>query len=389
MIFKCDLCEYVSKSKGHLKRHQAYKHDIDVIYYYCDVEDCKYKAKSNSGLKKHKANIHNLDVKWYYCDIQECDSKFKSNGHLTRHKRNVHDINVKYYRCDIKGCDKQYKTNSDLTKHKILIHDINAPIYKCDINNCEYTNKDIKGLRRHKMFKHDINVKYKFCDLCKSKFKMKCHLTRHKEQVHDIGNHKCDFCLYNRNSHILYKDKQGKHKICRLCYRKATGLNSRVEHKWSEYLDKHVGTEYLNCSDKSLKSQGGCQRLRPDKLYVGINLVEIDECDEHQHKWNSGTYSCDEDRISKIYDEEGICGKTLVVIRWNPDHYKVPNGYDKILREERLQLHVKLKKYLRTNPPKDKITIYYMFYDEDSDRISKNYPFKMIYNEEDIEKLNY
>ena len=31
-------------------------------------------------------------------------------------------------------------------------------------------------------------------------------------------------------------------------------------------------------------------------------------------------------RISYIYDEEGICGKKMVVIRWNPHKYKIPKG---------------------------------------------------------------
>jgi len=123
-------------------------------------------------------------------------------------------------------------------------------------------------------------------------------------------------------------------------------------------------------------------------LYVGVDKVEIDECDEHQHKRKNGNYSCDEKRISDIYDEDGINGKDLVVIRWNPDNYKVPSGYTKKNRQERLELMVKLKKKLREKKiMEDKIHIYYMFYDIDNPRLSKSIPYTMIYNETDIDKI--
>jgi len=126
---------------------------------------------------------------------------------------------------------------------------------------------------------------------------------------HDIGKYQCTFCLKNRNSSISYKDNQGIHKICKTFYKKVTGRSSRIEHIWSDYIDENLGTEYLAGSDTSLKQLGGCQRYRPDKLYIGIDLVELDECDEHQHLRSGRDYSCDEKRISDIYEEEGICGK--------------------------------------------------------------------------------
>ena len=179
----------------------------------------------------------------------------------------------------------------------------------------------------------------------------------------------------------------GLHKICRNCYKKVTGKNSRIEHIWSNYIDKELGTKFLSSNDRSLKSNGGCSSYRPDKLYIGVERVELDECDEHQHKRKNGNYSCDEKRISDIYDEQGIRGKNLVVIRWNPDTYKIPSGYTKKNRQERLKLFVKLKKKLRTIKQTDKIHIYYMFYDMDNSRISKRIPYTLIYNETDINKI--
>ena len=83
-----------------------------------------------------------------------------------------------------------------------------------------------------------------------------------------------------------------------------------------------------------------------------------------------------------------IYGKKLVVIRWNPDYYKVPKDYIRHNRDQKLSMMVKLKKYLYLHnyPSKDQIHIYYMYYDQDNERLSKNIPYTLIYDENDIEK---
>ena len=314
--------------------------------------------KQKSRIKQHKADKHNIGLTWYNCDIDGCDHKCKHKGNLKQHKADVHDIDVTWYKCDIDGCNHKCKLKGNLKQHKAYVHDIDVIWYKCDIDGCNH------------------------------KCKLKGDLKRHKAYVHDIGDYECDFCMKNRNSHIDYTDTQGKHKICRKCYKKTTGKESRIEHVWSDYIDKKLGTEYLSSSDKSLKSIGGCQKYRPDKLYIGIDRVEIDECDENQHKYKNGNYSCDEKRISDIYDEKGICGKNLIVIRWNPDNYIVPKYAKKKNRKERLKLFLMLKKKLRKiKKLKDKIHIYYMFYDKDNERITQYYPYTMIYNKDDIDKI--
>jgi hypothetical protein len=102
--------------------------------------------------------------------------------------------------------------------------------------------------------------------------------------------------------HTLYVD----YVITRLQVR---GQGSRVEKDWSDYLDKHLGTEFLMGSDRSARSMGGCSLKRPDKLYGSIYTVEVDECDENQHMYANGNYSCEEKRLSELYDEPSIFGK--------------------------------------------------------------------------------
>lgn len=111
-------------------------------------------------------------------------------------------------------------------------------------------------VKTHLKYTHNIGVKFYYCDQddCDQKFKSNGHLQRHLEGIQDIGKHKCDFCLGNRNSSIAYKDSVGSHKICRTCYNKATGKNSRIEHTWSDYLDKVVGTTLCDLILDSLSS---------------------------------------------------------------------------------------------------------------------------------------
>ena len=89
-------CDFKSKQTGHLKRHKANIHGVDVKWLKCD--QCDFKSKNNSNLKTHKANVHGVDVKWFKCN--QCVYKCKNNGHLKQHKAHVHGIDVKWFKCD-------------------------------------------------------------------------------------------------------------------------------------------------------------------------------------------------------------------------------------------------------------------------------------------------
>ncbi len=176
--------------------------------------------------------------------------------------------------------------------------------------------------------------------------------------------------------------------ICNGCYNKVTGKNTRKEKEWSDYLDKHLGINGLLSSDKNLRQLGGCQLYRPDKLYTDLNYVEVGECDEFQHRRSNGNYECDERRISEIYEEDGIIGKNMAVLRWNPDNYTPKEGLKKLSRKERLKVYVELSKKLREKTSHaDKIHIYYLFYSEDNPRLSKNIPYTMIHNLDEISHI--
>ena len=294
----------------------------------CGIDCCKYEAKYPSQFKRHNARIHDINVIWHKCDQDECNFKCKVAGDLKKHKAYVHDIGITWYKCDQDECNYKCKSAGDLNKHR--------------------------------------------------------------EFVHDIGKNQCEYCCNNRNSKNSYLCKITgiTSNICNGCYNKVTGKNTRKEKEWSDYLDKHLGINGLLSSDKNLRQLGGCQRYRPDKLYTDLNYVEIGECDEFQHKRSNGNYGCDERRISEIYEEDGIIGKNLAVLRWNPDNYTPKEGLKKLSRNERLKVYVELSKKLREKTSHaDKIHIYYLFYSEDNPRLSKNIPYTMIHNLDEISHI--
>ena len=331
-----------------------------VKMFKCGIDCCKYESDRASKIRRHQANIHDVGIIWHKCDQDGCNFKCKSASHLKRHKANIHDIGVTWHKCDQDGCDYKCKQASVLKQHKANIHDIEVKWYKCDQDECNYKCKSAGDLKRH-------------CEF-----------------VHDIGKNQCEYCFNNRNSKNSYLCKITgiTSNICNGCYNKVTVKNTRKEKEWSDYLDKHLGINGLLSSDKNLRQLGGCQLYRPDKLYTDLNYVEVGECDEFEHKHSNGNYDCDERRISEIYEEDGIIGKNLAVLRWNPDNYTPKEGLKKLSRKERLKVYVELSKKLREKTSHtDKIHIYYLFYSEDNPRLSKNIPYTMIHNLDEISHI--
>ena len=385
-------CEYKAKCSAHMKSHEMSIHELHVNWHYCQEPNCDYKSKKAEHIKRHNSHIHGLDVNWYYCQEPNCDYKSKQASNIKRHKSDIHNFDVKWHYCQEPNCDYKTKQASCLKTHREFTHNIDVKWHYCQEPDCDYKSKDKNGLKAHCKFAHNIDVKWHYCQEpdCDYKSKQASHIKVHCEFVHDIGTNQCEYCCNNRNSKNSYLCKITgiTSNICNGCYNKVTGKNTRKEKEWSDYLDKHLGINGLLSSDKNLKSVGGCQRYRPDKLYTDLNYVEIAECDEFQHRYSNGTYDCDERRISEIYEEDGIIGKNMAVLRWNPDNYTPKEGLKKLSRNERLKVYVELSKKLREKTSHtDKIHIYYLFYSEDNPRLSKNIPYTMIHNLDEISNI--
>lgn len=106
---------------------------------------------------------------------------------------------------------------------------------------------------------------------------------------------------------------------------------------------------------------GECSKRRPD-CYFDLNKhVVIVEVDENQHKPYSETCECA--RLNEIVN--GIGGRSVIVIRYNPDIVRNKNKKLKILARERLDLLVKIiKKELTKDYNKFVVKIIQLYYDD-------------------------
>lgn len=347
-MFTCNICNKSFKTNPKLLRHQANIHDINVVWHTCGIDGCNVKCKDPHNLNIHKAHVHNIVKKWYECNVGDCKLKFKTTSDFKRHQSHIHNIGIKWYECTIdpQKCKEKFKIKPNLDRHIQRVHNIGTVWYPCSV--CEY------------------------------KSKAKADLQKHLSNIHDIGDKQCEFCLGNRYLLTPYQSNDTISKICRACYNKATGKNSRIETEMSNYLDEHFGKDFLIGSDKRINGEA-CTRYRPDKLYASPDTVLHIECDENQHQYNPGDYSCDERRISEIYDE--FPGKKYIVVRWNPDAYTPPENVTKISKKkDRLRILLDKMTELMKSPPEDQIHIYYLFYDADNPLISQNIPHTLVYN---------
>jgi len=420
----CDIegCNFKCKQKGDLKGHKAYVHDIDVTWHCCDVEGCTKRYKRLCELARHKQSSHHIDVRWYYCDIKGCNyktawkytclkthksikhnidvtwhycvegcqSKFRTARELKSHKARKHDIDVTWYYCDVEGCNRKFKDNWDLKRHKAQAHDIDVIWHLCDVEGCNRKFRTRYEIKRHKSRKHDIDVTWHYCDVegCNWKFKENGNLKRHKRNIHDIGNLECEICYESCGKVVSHEFTYGQSTstgtidICRQCCRDYGLKKDRIEHRYMEILDEYI--DFTSHDDQMVKGEA-CYRYRPDRLYLDVNrrvYIHI-EIDENEHP--PGSYTCEEQRISNIYDEfANDVPDHYVVIRFNPDEYDKNDEDREEVFEERARHLAEIIQYVRENPPPEKVSIIYMYYSENNPQITQNFPKYFIDDENNI-----
>ena len=295
--------------------------------------------------------IINDDLKCHACDL--CDYKSDRKGNLNRHKALIHGIGVIWYKCgekcdDGSVCEKECKQTSDLKQHKANIHNIGVTLHYCG-------EKDEYGRD------------------CGYNCKKKSHLTRHLSNVHDIGPLTCEYCCNNVSKLHKHTDKYATSSICRKCFHKATGYKTRIEKEIVEHLISEIDFPLLK-KDQTVQGEA-CQKYRPDAMWASHERVIHFECDENQHSGVS--YSCDEKRISDLYDE--YPGKSVVWIRWNPDGYKPEPGFEKKTKKQRFSMLVDEINNVFTSELDTMISVIYMFYSYGNANVSRNIKHTMIY----------
>ena len=119
-----------------------------------------------------------------------------------------------------------------------------------------------------------------------------------------------------------YCDIEGESNyICDNCKQRS----SKKELGIIRHMRKNIRTPFEYNSSKMLVN---CSKKRPDAYFELSKHCVIVEIDEHQHK--SYSDSCECSRLNEIVN--GIGGKSVVVIRYNPDNIK-HKGNKKIVRK--------------------------------------------------------
>ena len=124
------------------------------------------------------------------------------------------------------------------------------------------------------------------------------------------------------------------------------------------YLRKVIDTKFEYNSSKMLQ---GCSKKRPDIYFDLPTHCIIVEIDEHQH--HSYEDSCECARINEIVN--GIGGRPVIIIRYNPDIIKNNNKILNIKQSDKIDLLVKIiKEELIKNYDKFIVKIIQVFYND-------------------------
>jgi hypothetical protein len=111
----------------------------------------------------------------------------------------------------------------------------------------------------------------------------------------------------------------------------------------------------------SSKMLQGCSKKRPDVFFELNKHCVIVEIDENQH--NSYEDICECARINEIVN--GVGGKSVIIIRYNPDVVKNKGKKLNITQEDRINLLVKtINKQLKKNYNKFIVKIIQLYYND-------------------------
>jgi hypothetical protein len=377
---ECPDCKITYENQYKLERHIK---NVHVKYtFLCKLCDSTFKDKSN--LNRHIKNIHGKKShKCGYCEFETKNLKILS-GHITKY----HAI----HKCE--QCDKDCSTASNLYAH---IRNIHSPkIISCTENNCDSLFTSTNYLKAHLKDFHKLGFepfpcKYENCDRI---FTRNWSRKMHYQNLHDEGDKECQICLNNVFSLQKYHDKSMGDilMICKKCYKKSTGYPSRKEEKIVKWLVENFKFPLLS-HDKRVMGNA-CLLYRPDVIYASpdSNLMIYVEIDEHQHLKSTGSYLCEEKRMSEIYDETP--GKHVVFIRFNPDGYNPDPKKPKITcKEERRELllhtisHVASDSYTSEIDKLPPLRVVYICYSTGNRLLTQRLNKKMVYSIEDIKNI--
>ena len=168
------------------------------------------------------------------------------------------------------------------------------------------------------------------------------------ENMFDIVNPRCESC------NLYQVTKKGK--LCSYCNPNSTKAQKLKEMEILNLLKENYKNKKI-VHNKSIGFE--CGNFRPDFVIDCISHNLIIEVDEEQHI----TYpkECEETRLHRIAEALHPC----IIIRYNPDAYKVNGITKKTFKKTRHQkLLETVNKYIVVNVEKYLFKVIYLFYDE-------------------------
>lgn len=358
--FTCPKCGKECKQKAHLKTHLASVHNVGTSCFKCG--ECGKEFKQKSNLKTHTSMVHRT------APVErclQCGKTFIGKRRLKNHVKNIHDTNPEHV-CE--KCGKKCKRKWDLKMHLMAAHDVDVVFQECSF--CETRFKTKGALKKHEANIHGINTLCFVCPECDQGFKQKSHLKKHLTHCHDIGEFECRFCCHRVAKLTPFKDVNSQiSHICRKCFRKMTGHQSRAEEEMVQILKKEFGPYFL-FANRVLKGEKCQTRRRPD-AYLTFPHLELHlfvECDERQHQRQNYTFMCEKGRMHELCDEVPEGHK--IFVRWNPDRFRFDSSNHKLPRPRKRQDRLKslidyIRKIIATfDVEKAGIPeVHYLFYD--------------------------
>ena len=371
-------------------------HHINVVTKRCQYPNCKKiptfgdeKDKIALYCKDHKES-HHIDLKNKKCQFPNCkirpsygDEKNKIALFCKDHKE-AHHIDLKHKKCQFSHCRKQPSFGNEKDKivlycveHKQSNH-IDLTHKKCQFPTCS-TRATFGQLFKEKKHcaKHKLPGEYKennpkcISEDCKdlpiytdqqNNYPLRCE--KHKLLIDkDVIQRPCSKCG------LSYFIKEGN--LCDTCYPNYETIRLRKEVEVKNLLDLHKLEP--NSWDKRLIGDL-CGIERPDFYFFikfGKNETAlILEVDEDQHKYRS----CDD--LPRMFNiSQNFHEIPVIFIRYNPDNYKDLSGLKHKFGKSREATLITVLKSMLNNAYKfqDKLTIMYLFYDENQDRINNKY----------------
>jgi hypothetical protein len=276
-------------------------------------------------------------------------------------------IDVKNKRCSEFNCTKHPVFNLPTETKAIYCNEhkkenmINIKHKKCQSYKCKETplfglpNKRIQFCLKHKQ-QNMINLvlENKCCILeCNEEYNHVFELNKY------CNTHVPENSLITIKRLCKYCDiKEETSYVCKDCRK----IQNKKEWSVVRYLRKTIDTKFEYNSSKMLQ---GCSKKRPD-IYFELNKHSIIvEIDENQH--NTYEDSCECARINEIVN--GIGGKSVIIIRYNPDTVKNKGIILNINNADRIDLLVKtIKEELIKEYNSFIVKIIQIFYNDNYDK---------------------